>query len=1180
MKLTALLLTLACMSVSAKVLSQSVTFTGKNVSLEKVFSVVRSQTGYHVFCDDRLLSQAAPVTVSATNMPLQKFLDLLLKNQSLQYLVREQTIFVSPKAAPIPAEAASPGVPVQGHIYDEVGNPLSGTTIKIKGTNRSVISGNDGSFNITANVGDVLVFTFVGFQPQEIRVGNSTNLDIKLHTARVDIGEVTVASVSTGYQQITAERATGSYGVITAKELQNVPSTNILEKLEGKEPGVMIDVRRNTIQLRSVNTYTLNQTPPLIVIDGFPMLESGDNQKLTSLTNSTMANNAILSTINPADIAQITFLKDAVATSIWGARGANGVIVIDTKKGKRGMTTLNLSSTVSVAGSPKFSDLHWMNTAQYVDLEKELVNKGFITDATQTSYYNPLQAYNPSEVQEWLFKVQRGTATQAEADAAISKIATRDNSGQIKKYLLQNAVTQQYNLSLSGGDNSNTYYISANYNRDQPIYKSNSAENMFLTANLTNDLFNKRVRVTTGINYQYATSKVNGSAVDALSLSQTSLRPYDMLVDSSGQHIQHDILFRPEVAEGLVAKGYLPFSYNAVDELNYSNTISKTNQFRINTGINVKITDWLNADITGMYQRNMTNSNGIDELQSYLGRIFVNNATTISSTGKVVYNLPKGGIYRLHDASAYDYNLRAQLNASRQFNADNQFTALAGAEIKQAYNKGYGSTQYGYDPLSNTFGTVNPTTPYATMYGWTSTLGNPFDPVTEQRNRYLSYFGNAAYTYKSRYNLSGSMRFDDYTLLGLARSKRAKPFYSVGFKWNMKEEGFLQPIAWVNGLDLRITYGTGGSVPLAGSTLPVVTVNSTDYNTGLPTGTIQTPANEQLQWELTHTFNMGADLRVLHDRITASVDVYFKRNSGILANLPFNPTYGWSYVSFNTGTMKSHGVELGITGKIVDQRDWGITSTFNFSYSANMVTDSRYKPSSGSSLIQGSTPVKGRPIGGVYVYRSAGLDNQGQTQIYDHNNKIISSTTNLTSDFGEKDVKYAGTSVSPYFGGFFNTFRYKQFELGVQMTYYMGGVFLKPAINNYPTFAGYFSGTLGRQEDLAKRWEKPGDEATTNVPGLDYVNSNSITRYRYSDKLVRSSDNIRLQQISLTYNFPASLLSRKVIRGLSVSGNVRNLGMLWARNKEKLDPEYLNSTATYAALPPVTSYLFNVNISF
>jgi TonB-linked SusC/RagA family outer membrane protein len=1185
MKLTTLMLTAAFVTVHAHGVSQSVTLSGKNMSLSTVFDAIRTQTGYHVFCDFQLLKEAPTVTVSASNMPLVQFLNQVFNNQSLQFLVREQTIFVSPKAfAPPVINKIPPGAPalspVTGVITDAAGNPMGGASIRVRGTDASTVSDGKGKFTINANKGDIVEISFVGFQPQAIKIGNSINLEIIMRPLVTVMDEVQI-NVSTGYQTISKERTPGAYNIVTAKDLESVPANNLLEKMEGKVPGVKFDIRGNTVQIRTINTYS-NNTAPLIVIDGFPMIAPNDNQALASRGSTTMANGYILSSLNPADIEQITFLKDAVATSVWGARGANGVIVIETKKGKKGQTAMNYSSTIGFSKAPSIAKLDWMSSAEYVDLEKEMLAKGFLPDAKASAFYAPLQTPAPSEVREWTYKVKRGQATQAEADAAIAAISQRSNYGQIEKYLLRSALSQQHNLSISGGGDLNTYYLSVNYNKDQPIYRSNYGQNIFVTANFTNDLLNRKVKLRTGISYQNAKTQSNQAATEALGMGTISLRPYDMLVDENGNPIRRSITMRPEVNDSLVKKGYLPFTYNAIDELNYSNTINTLNQIRLNAGLNVKLTQWANVDVSGMYQRNMSNTQLINDVNSYAGRMLVNTYTTINTTtGKPVYNLPYGGTYYLQDGRAYDYNLRGLLNINHSFNRDHLLTALAGGEIRETYNKNYGATRYGYDADANTIAAVNATTPYNTMYGWTQTLGNNLESVGEQRNRYLSWFANASYQYKGKYTVSGSFRFDDYTLLGIERSKRAKPFWSAGAKWDVRQEPFMQELDWLNALNLRATYGTGGAVPLAGYNVAVISLAATDPNTQLPIASITNPANQQLGWELTKTANLGVDIRVLKNRLTASVDVYNKHNGGILATLPVNATYGWSSLQFNSGTLKSHGLELNITGKIIDTKNWSYISVFNFAWGKTRVTDNRYNTTLGSTLVQSGVNVNGYPVGATFVYRSAGLDPAtGQTQIYDHSKNIISSTTNLTSAFDISDVKYAGIRIAPYYGGFMNNLRYKNLELSVQMTYYMGHVFLRPAVNNYPNFAGQFYGTLGRQKDLANRWRQPGDEAYTDVPGLSNVNNNSITRYRYSDRLVRKGDNIRLQQISLAYRVPAAWLPTRVIKGISLSGSVRNLGVIWAANREGLDPEYLNPSANYYSMPPVPSYLFNINVSF
>lgn len=1186
MKMTAALMLICTLQLSARTLGQNITASFKNASLKEVFKEVEKQTGYSFIFSPSQLQKAGTLTMSFNNATLTVVLKEIFKDRPLRFRVSDKFIVVQEKMEQLDnfAAALQPPGPIKGKVTDESGKPVPGAAVTVKGTSHTTITDDLGEFSLD-NVADqaILVISAVHIETSEVAVKGRRVITLVAKPKIYALEEVSIGAVNTGYQTISRERTTGAYDVISAKELRKVPTNDILESLEGKIPGVRVDVKNGNIQIRTINTYSVN-SQPLIVIDGFPMQPRGDEQKLTTRGGSVMSNGSILSSFNPNDIEQITFLKDAVATSIWGSKGANGVIVIETKKGKRGATaSVSLSATVGVSKAPAIGDLNWMTTAEYVDLEKEMLDKKFLIDATtQTGYANNrFQTLNPSEVQEWYYKVQRGTATKAEADAAIAAISQRSNYDQIERYLLRSAVNQQYNLSVSGGGESNTYYLSGNFNKDMPIFRSNGAQNAFVTGNFTNDLFNKFVKLRMGFNYQGSVSVSNSAATDALSQFNTGLRPYDMLVDETGTPIRRSITMRTEVNNELVAKGYLPFTYNAIDELDYSKTKSTGQQIRLNAGLTFKLANWANLDVSGMYQRQNSSSRAISEANSYSGRIMINTYTTInSSTNKPVYNLPFGGRYGLTEGSGYDYNFRAVFNVNRSFGTDHQLTALAGGEIRETSSRSSSVTRYGYDADANSFATINPTVSLPTMFGWSQQIGSNTGGIGEQRNRYLSYFTNASYAYKNRYHFSASARFDDYTLLGLERSKRAKPFWSTGIRWSLKQEDFMQSVKWINGLNIRATYGTAGRVPESGTNIPLINLGAVDPASQLPIAVISTPANRDLGWEVTKTLNFGADIQILNNRLSIGADVYTKRSQGIMVFLPFNGTYGWTTMQFNSATLSSHGLEFSISGKVVDKKDWSITSVLNFGYGATKITDSRFKVTAANTLIGGGTTVEGYPFGSVFVFRSAGLDAKGQTQIYDRDNKVIPNTTNLTTAFDINDLKFAGLRMAPYSGGFFNTFRYKSFSLDIQTTYYMGHVFLKPTVDNYPNFEGAYSGTLGRQRDLARRWRNAGDEATTDIPGLTGVNFNSINRFRNSDRQVRKADHIRLQQVSISYNVPQAWLPKGVIKGISLSANARNLGILWRANKDGLDPEYLNANASYYSMPPVASYLFNINANF
>lgn len=1062
---------------------------------------------------------------------------------------------------------------ITGRVTDPDGKPLVGATILPDGyaITQGITSNSDGQYTLRLRVKtEALVFSYIGMVPKKVPIEGKALLNVQLDFDANQLN--TVAVVSTGYQTVPKERATGSFATVTAKDLKEVPAVNLVEKMEGTTPGVRFDVRKNTISIRGINSLTSStSSTPLIVVDGFPVLD----QTLSERTISQATAGAILSRYNPEDIESISILKDAAATSIWGAKAANGVIVITTKKGQKNSSKINFSSNLSITNPVDMKKLDRMSSAQYIDLEQEMFNLNYYSDPYSTSY-----AWNApvSPALEWMFKVKRGTATAAQRDSALSVLSSQDNSSQIRNLMLQRGVSQQYALSLSGGGQNNTYYLSTNYSKDIPVFKSNKAESYFLTANLTNNLFNNKATLSTGINYNYSNSNTNQTAVNALGAGIYGLRPYDMLQDANGNSIGRNISVQDYTANALVAKGYQSFAYNPLQELNYGNTVDKVSRFRFNADLNTKINNWLSADVAGSIQRITGQTNALTDQDSYAARMLYNTYTIVNSDGSLTNQLPLGGDLITTNSISTGYSLRGQLNVNKNWK-DFNLNAIAGSEIRETHDTKSLQYRYGYNADTKYSSAYNPTVNYMTMYGWTQQIGYNDGPVTDDIKRFLSYYGNAAVGYKNnRYVLSGSARFDDYTLLGVSRSKRAKPLWSTGFKWNVLDENFMKNVHFLNMLNMRVTYGTGGSVPTSATTGAVISFSGTNPITGQPYGTITSPANNTLGWELTKSWNMGLDLGFFKNRLSFTGDIYGKKTSDILYTFPIDATYGFSTIQFNAASMKGHGYEFGVTGQIIAKRDFNWTSSFNLSYNTNEVTDSRFvTPVYASSLVGGGTPVKGLPLDYIYAFRFAGLDSLGRTQIFNADGKKVNADASFSSIL-PKDLVRKGRSTPPYFGGFFNTFSYKGLTLGVRMTYEMGYMVRLQNVANYPTYQGFY-GNVGMQKELANRWRKPGDEAITTIPGLPNLNYNSSYWYQYSDQLLVSGSNIRLQQLSLGYQLPQHLLSRTPVKSASFTASARNLGIIWRKNKAGVDPDYL-VTNNYSNLSPSTAWYFSFNVGF
>ncbi|MCD0488358.1 SusC/RagA family TonB-linked outer membrane protein [Pedobacter sp. MC2016-14] len=1190
MKLTILIMTTFLMQVSAAGLAQNVSFTQKNATLKQLFTEIRKQTGYNVFWQEDKVNDQLKFNASFNNATLEEVLNKTLYPQSLTYTIVNQTVVVKRKDKQFLDRIADyfNSVNINGKILDaETNLPIAKVSVTLKGSTRTVISDERGTFIFNGLPDNaVLVFSSVGYTTREM--GASENMVVSLSLATQELENVVV---STGYQTMDKKSATGSFGILTAKDIESTPSVNLMERLEGKVPGVRFDIRNNKIEIRGTSTYSLKY-PPLIVIDGFPAINqdlntvtSGAiNGNVNSPTITSTSGNAVLGVYNPNDIESITFLRDAAASAIWGARAASGVIVITTKRGKKGTSSINFSTTLSTSGVGNFKNLTSMNSSDYIDLEQELVDKGFITDpviAYNSSPLNGFKAAPVSEAQEWMLLAKRSPTTRniARRDSALSILRNRSGRDQLKDYMLQRAVTQQYNLSFSGGADNSSYYVSGNYTKDQPIYKSNSGETYSVTSNLTNDFLKKRITLNTGLNYTYSSAQVNPAALQALSVGSYGLAPYELLKDANGNNIYKGVTFTTRVSDSLTRVNKLmPWTYNAIDELNYNNTITSKNSIRINTSLKGQITSWLSATVSGQIQKNIQDQVNNQNQNSYLTRDLYNNSYNTANLTNTSYlrliAVPKGGVYKSSKLTADEYALRGQLDVKKDFGTDHHFEMVAGTEIRQTKATGSEQTLYGYNEDLSSSTNVTPTIFYSTITGVSGRLNTP-STVYKARQRNLSYYTVGSYSYKNKYYISGSARFDDLNIIGVDRRDRARPLWSTGLRWDIKKENFLENVNWINALSFRGSVGTAGNPPQTSNNYTRISTGAVDSYTQLPYATISTPANQDIGWETTKITNGGIDASFLAGRLNLTFDAYSKRTTDVLMNLPLNAAYGFTSLQINAGTLAGHGVDFGLSGDIIRSKDWNWNAVFNFAYNTNKLTDARFQPSAASI---GNVLTTDYPVDNIFVYRWAGLSNTGQSQIFTASGAILNSSGFPT--IKAEDRVYAGRTTAPYFGGFLNAVKYKNITLSARATYNLGHKFLIKNINssNYPNNSGS-QGLLATSQALINRWKKAGDEAITDVPGLTGTSFNSVSWYQNSDINVRDAGNIRLQQVSLTYSVPQYLLTKTpFIKGINIGATVSNLGSLWVANKEGIDPEY-QMTETFVNLPPTRNYVLNVSIS-
>jgi hypothetical protein len=448
----------------------------------------------------------------------------------------------------------------------------------------------------------------------------------------------------------------------------------------------------------------------------------------------------------------------------------------------------------------------------------------------------------------------------------------------------------------------------------------------------------------------------------------------------------------------------------------------------------------------------------------------------------------------------------------------------------------------------------------------------------DKTRRFLSYYANAAYTLMNKYSLSGSVRYDDYNNFGVDRKYRATPLWSTGVKWDLYREPFLQKAQWISGLSARATYGYNGNIALGIYPFTHISL-SNSFLTGLPSASIITPANPTLRWEKTSILNLGIDYSLFSSRLSGSIEWFRKKGTDLLYQFPIDPTYGISTLTTNNTRINANGFEVTIGGAMIRNKyiDW--TATFNFSYTKNEIADTRFVATAATYSSLSGTNIAGYPTTALWAYRFAGLDNTGMTQVYDGDKSTrIPPSRNPTSIDA---LYYAGPTTAPYYGSLSQSFRYKQFTVYAIGTYSFGAVFRRPTVSTYATTRQpYVQYDLNR--DIDKRWRTAGDEANTNVPGIAGVYAPlSLFRYGFSDINVLDADYIRLREVSIGYDLPAAIAGKITAKNINFNIAVRNPGLLWTKNKEGIDPDFLpNLAGTAISLPPSASFTMSLNVSF
>ncbi|MEG2277690.1 MAG: SusC/RagA family TonB-linked outer membrane protein, partial [Odoribacter sp.] len=946
--------------------------------------------------------------------------------------------------------------------------------------------------------------------------------------------------IVTGYQTISKERATGSFAIVSPKEMEGKLQTNIMDRMEGMVAG--LSTNRGALQIRGVSTLNGSKNP-LYVVDGVPF----EGEPMVGNVMSTP-----LDVINPSDIVNITVLKDATAASIYGARSANGVIVITTRNGSQGPTRVNYNGSIKLQGLPDRGYSNKMSSAELVDFQQMLF-KTFPNLPRNDA--NKFQ----NDVQLLLMDNKAGLISTDEMEQKLNEFRNRDRYDQVvDEFLRKRSIVTQHNLSFNGGTDIYKYSLSANYTGTAP-YEREQMQNR-VGFNLKNSFnFFKWLKVDAGI-LGSQTSSDYDNGVTGMNLLNSGIASYYMLKDENGNPAQMYGEKSQAEIERLKKMGLMDETYRPVDEMASRHYNAKSRYLNLNLAATFKIIDGLTVDLRYQTENTTGYTKQYDTKDALEVKSMINNAAALQDDGNLKYNIPVGGQIFQTNADNHSYTMRAQANYNKTFQEKHDLQVLVGAERRKVVTSSNGFYRVGYDDNALSFSPIDELAMSKQISGTQSISGyfsfnNKTPKFYYADDRYVSFYGNASYTFDQRLTLTGSIRIDQSNLFGTDPKYQYRPLWSAGAHYVLLKDQF----GWLDRLVGRATYGINGNVAKNTGPYLIAKDAGNNYYTSEQSYYISSPQNPTLRWEKTKVFNIGVDFDLFGNRLNGSVEYYNKNTSDLLGDFSADPTLGWTSLLINFGSMYNRGVEIALSSENINKGGLKWNTNFVFGYNKNEITKVESSDESAYSYYKGLNIRKGYAMNSLFSVRYAGLDETGTPTAYKKDGTIVKSADLLTKE----DLVYSGTYDPRFNASLTNTFSYKGFDLSFMFIYSGGNVMRDVAagmvLHQHPVYK-----TSNTDRDLMNYWKGPEDNGKANInPAFMFQNQAKLKAkdlWTAADKHVQKGDYIKLRDITLGYTVPAQLLKKYRIQGVRVNAQVHNLWW-WAANKSDLDPEVWNGSS-------------------
>jgi TonB-linked SusC/RagA family outer membrane protein len=1173
MRLTTILLIASIIQVSAASYGQRITLNQSNAPLEKVFIEIRKQSGFDFVFDVKLMQKAKPVTIKASNISLNEALKLCFENQPFEFTLNEKTIIIKEREKSTLDKISDffANVTVTGKVSDSNGNGLAGVNVRIKGTEKISSTDQKGFFTLKdVEENAILVFTYVNKETLELKLNGKTNVEVTLNDKTEQLEEVIV---NTGYEILKKSNVVGSTSSIKAKDLYLNGINTLEQALQGKLAGVVISNTsglvgtKQTVRVRGTSTLTGSQEP-IWVVDGVIQEDPLPFKAQTLNTNGDITTDNFdyirnfvgnsIRWLNPMDIEEITVLKDASATAIYGIRAANGVIVITTKKGQVGPPAINYSTSFSITEKVNYDKLNLMNSKERVGVSREIFERGLTS-----SFVNSTIGY-AGALNEYLYKK---TISAEEFQARVNAMESVNTDW--FNLMFRAPISNNHNLGISGGNNNTRYYSSFGYATNKGTAIGNDGANFSGNVSISSQLtkkFNVSLRLSASQN------KVNGFYIVDNYTYATSINRAIAAYNSDG-----------ELNFYTNKSGYL---FNAINEGNNTGNTNKT--LSSNGVLNATYEIIPGLRVQSLFSYNAVNTSGesyATEKTEYIATTYrFNEYNSLKSTDAAYINskLPVGGILNETTNTNNSWNWRNSVSFSKLFGKKHAFSAMFGYEINSSRYTGYANSTLGYlRDRGRTFATLPQTITTARTVNSYLTLFTP--TITDRLSNTMGLYLTSSYSYDNRYVVNMSVRNDRSNRFGQFTNEKFNPVWAGGLRWNIANENWFDKSYWLSDLSVSGTFGFQRNI--AANVSPELTikyptgaaVNSTDQYTGDYLLAISSLPYGDLRWEENESMNLGLNFSLFHNKIQGSFEYYTKRGRELITSLNVPQEYGVTNMLVNGGSMVNKGYEVAASFVPVRTKKFVWNVSLNTSKNINTITKVGSQVISWSTAASGTLYKIGQPVSGFYAFKYTGID---QTNGYP---KIdLSVAPGADPKDPTSFMTYVGKLDPDFTSGLGMNFRYKMLTLNTSFYLQLGGKkFLSPLYsltNNLPTEYQ----NLSRQ--ILDRWTPTNTSSTT--PGLPDsavpniilpIGGNAVNvyqMYNFSTDRVVSASTLRCNSINVGFTLPESVVKRLKTKNINIGAGLSNPFAINSKDFKGLDAE-----VAMGAQPRTRAYTINLNLS-